>query len=613
MYSAIDSQKADGANKRKSSWNLKNVFSRTKAPAEKVNTALPKARSENSKINLLACSKNSFSSPDLTNIVVDKCTQPFTAKCNEIDETDLEIMDIERSNSLNCSANQFLCRPPSLNISANITASHNLSCTLSSKCDPSAINLVGANVNSSQSILAPDLSGGYCTMAPISVASQQKPLERISAKLNTSWAKLDLPVTELAESHYCPMRPILTDLTKNITFDRKFELTDDSLSLLDFSNRTSSIDGNSSSGVSSDEGATTCVSNSTVSDSVSAISENHVTATNDDAISLTYTESPQESEKTRSITENLFSFHQTKFDEKYPSYFPNESITIPCDSNAPSDVTKYTVNNKNIKVLPKHRRKPTSADDYHSFKKPSSEQDKTENDNNKSPHEQHINITPRPSHITFTKPQTPFKVQKSKHRKNSIPENSDNKTELGGDHQSATNENWCGQANIVKCSIAARDRNYKTLPPNLNEKTILTHLDPNTKFESLRISKSGQRSPNQFEKNANATASPRRIYNKFATLSQMKMSPATSEQMAPNVLASKRSYYKPLRKSLTFNAHTTNPIGNGTEFQIPTSTASNSTGSGLMRFASLTRLRKIDFSPLKMKINNILQRSNADL
>lgn len=616
------------------------MFGRTKTVEKLVQdeniklSNMPKSRSENGQINLLASSKNSFSSPDLITIVEDDSKQSTASNRKEIDETDLEVMDIERSNSLNCSANQFLCRPPSLNISANILWSHNLSSTLSSTCDPSAINLIGANVNSFQSFLAQDLSG-YCKMVPIikrsteipiTSTAHKKPFERSSSTLNTDSFKFE--VFDIS-SDYCPMAPILNqniseaeakaaELTKNITFERKFDISEDNQSAFNFSlnsvdksgsKRASSID--SSSGISSDEGHSQYARafSPMVSDSIEVKPNCQLATASDDAISLTYTESPPQSANIQR-TDTSFLFHSTKFDEKYPSYFPNDSIGASDDANVQSNTSKYTVNDKNVKILPKTRRKSCSDKNY-SHKKQMQTNETDDIKLNRQQHHQHINTIPKSNHKTTAKPQTPHKVQKSKQRKHSVPEILAKFDDNLRSTATCSNENWCSKANIEMCSTQADDRTYKRLPTvhmssPVDAKTVLSHLDPNTKFDLLRpISKVPHRPANHYgyEKNSKSikiTSSPRRIYNKCATLAtRLKTPPSTPTETIP--------------KCMTLKARTNGPGKSGSDCQISSIGASESTSSGgLMRFASLTRLRKIDFSPLKLKINSILQRSNNE-
>lgn len=385
VYTTIDLSAVDSPGKtRKSTWNLKNMFGRTKptksgdvVKSQTSSTISNLCANDDCQLNLLTNSKNSFSTPDLTNIAAcssSLATPPISpnepcVKTTELDETDLDIMDIERSNSLNCATNQFTCRPPPLNISDNILWSHNLSLTLSSSAvDSSAINLVGANVNGHDSILGRDMSG-YCQMAPILNKTNQHHLVRTSTKnFDDQSPKSSLSLD--ASTIYCTMAPIMpkTDVPaqpnqdhieqnpmKNITFERTCDFNEDHLYTQDclmksveHSNEADLSDITSSSGVSSYDGASVnavnsrCVTPADVTTTTTAttgtilapatttigspaIATIHDHRNSDDAISLTYTESPPQSAQVNQyFTESPFIYNSSKFDEKTPSYFPNE-------------------------------------------------------------------------------------------------------------------------------------------------------------------------------------------------------------------------------------------------------------------------------------------------
>lgn len=392
VYTTIDMQAAEASSgkSRKSTWNLKNVFGRTNA-SSKSTKATEVVKSQTSaaisnlcatdacQTNLLTKCKNSFSTPDLTNLVtcspVPIATAPTATSHvkNELDETDLDVMDIERSNSLNCSTNQFACRPPPLNISDNILWSHNLSLTLSSTVNSSAINLVGANVNGRDSILGRDVSG-YCQMAPIlNTKPNQHQLVRTSTKnFDDQSPKIDQTTLD-SSTIYCTMAPIMPKADvpgqssppqptqpilnqeyveqnpmKNITFERTFDFDEERPSTLDCSmkfvdpidsNHASLSDITSSSGVSSFDGSNVVAMNmrcvtpadvttpTTPKTTAAAATADDLRGDSDDAISLTYTESPpQSAQANRFYNENPFIYHRSNYDEKTSSYFPN-SIT----------------------------------------------------------------------------------------------------------------------------------------------------------------------------------------------------------------------------------------------------------------------------------------------
>lgn len=593
---------AESASKtRKSSWNLKNVFGRTKdAPKNvksvevaksKTTTSISKLCSNDYEPNLLANCKNSFSTPDLTNIIESsKVATPVKCDCEEVD---LDVMDIERSNSLNCSSNQFACRSVPLNISDNILWSHNLSITLSSTVNSSAINLVGANVNVRDSFLGRDVSG-YCKMAPILKNGDKYKIVRTSTtnfedQLNKSNHGLD------SSSVYCTMAPILpkTDLStipklsiespvsnalKNITFERTFDFDEERSSLLDGSfksfensNHASSLsDITSSSGVSSYDGNLAIMS--TTPETPSNDRQDH-----DDAISLTYTESPPQTSEISHINGNPFVFNSSKFDEKLPSYFPNETFS------PVQDTTKYNVNTKNTKqITPKNnRRKPSEP-----VAIPVNKENNTEIVNNLS----HFKNAKKQTCKGVLKTPTSSKVQKFK-RRGSVTEKPANfehhPTAIAYKNE---NENWYHENGAHQTYQPIRNCKYDTLPPSFESKKVLSRLDPNTKYEPNRQS--------SFEKNSKASkikSSPRRIYNKWATLAiRLKTPPSTPTETTPD---------DQLNRSID------TVMRSNKNYHIPD--GSDSSSNGITR--SWARFRKIDFSPLKsLKINSIWQRPSSD-
>ncbi|XP_055320868.1 uncharacterized protein LOC129577569 [Sitodiplosis mosellana] len=601
VYTPVKLQAEASTKTRKSSWNLKNVFGRTKeaskngkpveASKSQTTASISKLCSNDCEPNLLANCKNSFSTPDLT-IIIEPNKAATSVKCDG-EEVDLDVMDIERSNSLNCSSNQFVGRPATLNISDNILWSHNLSLTLSSTANSSAINLVGANVNGRDSFLGCDVSG-YCKMAPILKKDDRYKLVRTSTthfedQLNRTNKGLD------SSSDYCAMAPILpkNDLStitklsiespvanalKNITFERTFDFDEDrpslycSLRSIEHSNQASLSDITTSSGVSSYDGnaalsSTRCITPETPSN----YRQEH-----DDAISLTYTESPPLTTETCHINESPFVFNSTKFDEKTPSYFPNEK------SSPVQDSTKYTVNTKNAKQMtPKNRRKPSAP-----VAIPVNKESNTEIGNNLV----HFKNAKKQTCKGVLKTPTSGKVQKFK-RRGSVTENitqfEHHPTAIAYKNE---NENcYHDNGSHHQTYQPARSCKYDTLPPSFDSKTVLSHLDPNTKYEPNRHS--------SFEKNAKATkikSSPRRIYNKWATLAiRLKTPPSTPTELTPDD---------------RLNSSIDTAMRSKKNYHIPS--GSDGSSNGLTR--SWARFRKIDFSPLKTKINSIWQRPSSD-
>lgn len=411
-------------------------------------------------------------------------------------------------------------------------------------------------------------------MAPI-LRKDNKLLQRTSTMQNIEAKELSLN----SSSVYCTMAPIFNnnnsqanvnnsksaEITKNITFERTFEF-DEELPHLDCSmksigERNMNNDESCSSGISSDEGIATSNSNTTKSNSITDTSLNSQSDRNDDAISMTFTESPPQSAQPMLSYTNPFEYYSTKFDEKTPSYFPNK--------NSMPDVTKYTVNNSNVKSQATH-----------------------------------IQNTKKANYKAVMKAPTSGKVHKFKQRRSSM---SDNSNYIEYHPTVCSNENWC--------SIHSKNRPIKTLPQQntLNyENKILSHLDPNTKFDSqcqtMKMAKQN------FEKNSKitkVTSSPRRIYNKCATLAiRLKTSPSSPNGATPidYEYANSSISDQTSNNSFTFDSSMSSSSRIGSDYRM--SSSADSSSSGFIR--SWARLRRLDFSPLKTKINNILQRTNSE-
>lgn len=592
----VSLQTETSAKTRKSTWNLKNVFGRrgiadamknakqAEVVKSKTTAVISNICTNDCHSNLLANCKNSFSTPDLTNIIESNKIVPTSSAPikTEADEADFDVMDIERSNSLNCSTNQFAGRPTPLNVSENILWSHNLSLTLSSSANSSAINLVGANINGPDSFLGRD-SLGYCKMAPILDKNDRFKLVRTSTT-NFDESNSDQP-NQLLESTsiYCTMAPILpkseqaepkinatlseSNALKNITFERTFDLDEDRPSLFDCSlksignsNHASLSDITTSSGVSSDDGNAAAMMAMRCVTPVNATSNDP--NINDDAISLTFTESPPQSAQSE-VMENPFIFHLSKFDKKTPSYFPNEKTATV------QDTTKYTVNVKSPKFPSKSGRKQTEPVAIPTLKENAPQ--------TAIVHFNQLKNAKKQTCKGVLKTPISSKVQKSKQRRGSV---TDNYTE----QRAFKNENWYYESGRHQAYQSTENYKYDTLPASFESKNVLAHLDPNTKYEPNRSA--------SFQKNTTAMkikSSPRRIYNKITL--RLKTPPSTPTELTPE---------DRLNSSLD-TALAMNP-------ELHMSTSSENSRIGLIR--SWTRFRKIDFSPLKTKINSIWQRPN---
>lgn len=111
---------------------------------------------------------------------------------------------------------------------------------------------------------------------------------------------------------------------------------------------------------------------------------------------------------------------------------------------------------------------------------------------------------------------------------------------------------------------------------------------------------------------AEENPTPQRRYAKYS---------ATMSRLSPNRYAAAASAVAgaPLRASATEPVAVLQNANSAEKQQPPPqqptikSTANTANlGSSIKRFASLPRFRKIDFSPLKMRINNVLQRTNSE-
>lgn len=94
----------------------------------------------------------------------------------------------------------------------------------------------------------------------------------------------------------------------------------------------------------------------------------------------------------------------------------------------------------------------------------------------------------------------------------------------------------------------------------------------------------------------------------------------TSTMSSPLIVQSSDTTPRLYKKYATLARITPNRYGNGTDGTSTEKTICDSNGrlkksdigNSLKRFASLPRFRKIDFSPLKMKLNSVLHRHNTD-
>ncbi|KAH8340158.1 hypothetical protein KR067_011327 [Drosophila pandora] len=89
----------------------------------------------------------------------------------------------------------------------------------------------------------------------------------------------------------------------------------------------------------------------------------------------------------------------------------------------------------------------------------------------------------------------------------------------------------------------------------------------------------------EYEDRYQAAEKATQLLQKYATLAKLVQSPKKAKAVVVNM--------EPMAQSVA-----------------PTSNELQSTGGGMKKFASLPRFKKIDFSPLKMRLNNVLQRNS---
>lgn len=622
----------DGVKQKRSAWNIiDSVFNRNKRTE-----ILTRYQQDP-----LPNKQTSFSSPDLTNIVA---TSTSSYNVIDIDDNDLEIMDIERSNSLNSAANQFLCRPPALNISANILWSHNLSASVN---DASIVNLIGANVNSDH-FLSEDASG-YCKMASTSWkegANRKFDTPIVDQYIHTP------PTNRVIEdiSGYCQMAPIINGSGSKDTLKRKPEAQsksnaiaedvvvqwqqptadEDNSSLLDFSlisndkhssSRGSCHDENSSSGVSSDEGA--IYAQTLRKESINRIkSTMKLDLDADDAISITCTESPTSPMAISPLEQSSTQITQ-KLDEKYPSYYPNHNIySSPIDIKRPASLAPRTpkgaVRNLNMSCC-SHNARRSSSTKTSSKGTPKKSQNKKLKPEDK---ERPGNDENSASYKDSPKAQK-MKTKKAQMRGGGI---------VGGSNAIAHYPHAVAEKPTADTKNIGNKFKSKTKPIHETKKHAMSTTEAmGSSTLPMKTAKGAATKLNNFGTLPKTSpSSPKHIYRKCASLANRITSPTppakttTSASSSPatgtvsTVTAHVSSATMPLsihgqESKDPVNQHLPTIDGKCTESISPggASKSGDITG-GLLRFATLTRFRKIDFSPLKVKFTNILQRQNPE-
>lgn len=579
---------------QRSSWNIKNVFGRSKAahsancpPTAAGDIAATPADDHSS---TLASCRLALSTPDLTNMTA----TPTASKCperaadvDEVDGCDLDVMDIERSNSLNTSTSQFNRAKP-INVSANIQWSHNLSMTMSSSaCDSSAVNLVGANVNSIDSIAGLDISD-YCRMKPIR-GKEAQPTD----------ASHRVPGVAVSPNHfmldnssvYCTMAPVpvktgaqqptkLTDkhaeLTKNITFKRSFDLVEGMPPLecsmsADAQSKTASND-HCNLSLSSDEGiaSSTSTTPKTMSTDGSSIHSSAMESGHESAL---------ESSSAEAASPNTTEC-QTPEDGPLRSKCDKKAVYVPA-ATIPSieSHTKYTVNEKHSKMVPKMRRKKSTGT------MDGVEQRKWAANTVAAPHTParklgHTTKSPCKSHLARRNSSDNIENHRSSCASNcyGIYVRRDSRTLTPLQKHGHNPDNGSTAHSAAAAAAVKFDRHL----PRHNH---TYNLEKHSKLNKL--------------------ASPRRIYNKCATFATRLRSPPSSPSLVVTDPETDSEYG--FSRASDYSLH--NRSFDSSMSAVSKAESEYQSGAFVRSFA---RFRRIDFSPLKTKINNILQRTNVE-
>lgn len=604
-------------------------------------------------IDIMCNKQNSYSTPDLTNIVE---TASSSYNVIDTDSHDLEIMDIERSNSLNSAANQFLCRQPSLNVSSTILWSHNLSSNLSTIADFSTVNLVGANVNAEHFLTDNDDDTETIStqLEPCAIAAVH--LEQSNMNETCDVTALNQTARRVIEdvSGYCQMAPILMSGSKSkdslrdstpftmgkqsngqltddiITVSKRISYHDngDGSSLLDYSlisnerndsNRASTHEENSSSGISCDEGIASAQSSHTSTfDSIPAALRLDIEP--DDGISITCTESPS-SPMAISPLEFILSplapstpptppsvqMRKNKFDEKYPSYFPNSNhmysgpidIVKPAknqhlNTNSCPNARKLSTNKMFIKNTPSKKQLCSTIKGVNSSNSGGGSSNHNNNSTKKATKQREHSIGNDENSPILTRTQK-FKLKKQN---------------LMRSHSSVSSTSATLHHTAIDAQIGQHKLKAKT-KSNIEMKRIGRSISPlcDGRIEPVpRASTLPHNTTAKAMKQCDvgglrkAPSSPRYLYRKCASFAQRMTSSSPTPSI--DIVDSGNEDSSAMEKSSTESmiGQTTKANGNN---------QGNNSG-GFRRFATLTRLRKLDFSPLKVKFNNILQRQNSD-
>lgn len=255
------------------------------------------AKAESPIIELIRSHRMSYSSPDLSNVDVNHYVNEFESDLMARSSATEFSMRNEHS-FLNSTTTDIF--DDDRNISENILSNFNIS------CNDSTVNLVGSNLNANQekqtvATIIDDVSG-YCQMAPI--------IRSESAISPVSAPELPPKSPFFVSNFTQPRTPV--DVTKTITFCRHYGME---ASLQNFENLTISKE------------------------------SSQRTTKNTKANS---SPSPSEEKKSKQISGSPNSCkHNNSFDEKYPSYYPNDVQKTPLKDYRNSDGINYLTKGPN--------------------------------------------------------------------------------------------------------------------------------------------------------------------------------------------------------------------------------------------------------------------------
>lgn len=279
------------------------VFSRHKSMQKRkpAKSKEPTTKAESPIIELIRSHRMSYSSPDLSKVDVNHYVNEFESDLMaRSSATEFSIRN-EHSFLNSTATSEKEIFDEDRNISENLLSNFNIS------CNDSTVNLVGSNLNPntdkiSVATIIDDVSG-YCQMAPII---------RSDSAISPVLAPEFPPKSPFIVNNFSqPQTPV--DVTKTITFCRDYGME---ASLQNFENLT----------ISKESSQRSIIKN------IKAISS----------------PSPSDQQKAKKSTGSPKPCkHNNSFDEKYPSYYPNDVQKTPLKDYRKNDGINYLANSPN--------------------------------------------------------------------------------------------------------------------------------------------------------------------------------------------------------------------------------------------------------------------------